>query len=56
MLVQLRRLATDDRGADMIEYGLIAAIISIAALVGLMAIGPIVGQLWDQIATAIQQV
>jgi len=56
MFVHLRRLAADDRGADMMEYGLIAAIISIAALVALMAIGPIVGQLWDQIAGAMQQV
>jgi Flp pilus assembly pilin Flp len=56
MFVQLRRLAADDRGADMIEYGLIAAIISIAALVALMAISPIIGQLWDQVAAAMQQV
>ena len=55
MFVHLRRLAADDRGADMMEYGLIAAIISIAALVALMAISPIIGRLWNLVATAMQQ-
>jgi Flp pilus assembly pilin Flp len=55
MLAHIRRLAADDRGGDMMEYGLIAAIISIAALVALMAISPIIGRLWDLVATAMQQ-
>ncbi|MGE5548074.1 MAG: Flp family type IVb pilin [Solirubrobacterales bacterium] len=33
------RLAKDENGATAIEYGLIAALISVAAIVGMKAIG-----------------
>ncbi len=56
MLTHLRRLIANDEGADMMEYGLIAALISIAALIALMAISPIIGRLWDIVSTAMQQV
>lgn len=35
-----RRLLTDDRGQDLIEYGLLAAIIGIAGSLVLPQIGP----------------
>ncbi len=35
MLILLRRLIKDDRGATAIEYGLIAALIAVGALVAI---------------------
>jgi Flp pilus assembly pilin Flp len=37
---RFRRLLTDDRGQDLIEYGLLAAIIGIAGSLVLPQIGP----------------
>ena len=46
------RFLTDDRGQDTVEYGLLAAFISIAALLAIKAIGPLVEVLYQRIATA----
>ena len=43
----------DDGGEDSIEYGLLAAFISIAAVVTLRAIGPLVAAMWGGIRDAI---
>lgn len=46
------RFLTDDEGQDTVEYGLLAAFISIAALLAIKAIGPLVEVLYQRIATA----
>ena len=50
----LRRLRTDQKGATAIEYGLIAALIVIAMMGGLRAMGGGAGGLWSNIAQAVQ--
>ncbi len=49
----LRRLRKDNRGATAIEYGLIAAIISIAGVVSFIAMGDSLNRIFDTISTAI---
>lgn len=49
----LRRLRKEDRGATAIEYGLIAAIISIAGVVSFIAMGDSLNRIFDTISTAI---
>jgi len=49
----LRRLRKDDRGATAIEYGLIAAIISIAGVVSFIAMGDSLNRIFETISTAI---
>lgn len=48
-----RRLRKDNRGAMAIEYGLIAAIISIAGVVSFIAMGDSLNRIFDTISTAI---
>ena len=50
----LRRLRTDQKGATAIEYGLIAALIVIAMMGGLRAMGGGAGGMWSNIAQAVQ--
>jgi pilus assembly protein Flp/PilA len=48
----LRRLLAGDGGATAIEYGLIAALIAVAAIGGMTTIGGGVGGMWgDVLAT-----
>lgn len=49
----LRRLRKDDRGATAIEYGLIAAIISIAGVVSFISMGDSLNRIFDTISSAI---
>ena len=46
----LRRLLADDRGATAIEYGLIAALIVIAMMGGLAALGGGAGGMWTDLS------
>ncbi|MCK4858009.1 MAG: Flp family type IVb pilin [candidate division Zixibacteria bacterium] len=48
----LRRLLHTEEGQDLIEYGLLAAFISIAALAAVKAIGPLVVVLYEAVVTA----
>ena len=45
----LRRLPADEAGATAIEYGLIAALIAIACLGGLSALGGGAGGMWTEL-------
>jgi pilus assembly protein Flp/PilA len=49
----LRRLLADRLGATAIEYGLIAALIAIAAVGGMNALGGGVGGMWSDLDTDI---
>jgi len=39
MILKLRKLLTNESGATAIEYGLIAALVSVAAVVALQSLG-----------------
>jgi pilus assembly protein Flp/PilA len=43
-------LVRDERGATAIEYGLIAALMAVAALAGMSALGGGVGSSWSNTA------
>lgn len=47
------KLLGDDGGEDLIEYGLLAAFVAIAAVVTLRAIAPLVEAMWGIIRDAI---
>ena len=51
----LRRLLSDQRGATAIEYGLIAALIVVAMIGGLSALGGGAGGMWTRIKDAVLQ-
>jgi Flp pilus assembly pilin Flp len=46
------RILIDDQGQDTVEYGLLAAFISIAALLTIKGIGPLVESLYQDVAKA----
>lgn len=47
---RLRSFAQDERGATAIEYGLIAALVAVAMLAGLRALGSGNSGSWDSTA------
>ena len=47
------RLFKDESGATMIEYGLIAALISVAAIVSLTAMGGSLQTMFNTVSTAL---
>ena len=50
----LRRLPNDQKGATAIEYGLIAALIIIAMMGGLRALGGGAGGMWSNVSQEFQ--
>ena len=46
----LRRLGADQRGATAVEYGLICALIVVAAIGGIQSLGGGVGGKWGNLA------
>jgi Flp pilus assembly pilin Flp len=54
MTSRVLQLLRNDRGNDMIEYGLVCSLISIAAVLVLQALAPIVLGFWNEILAAIQ--
>ncbi len=51
---RLQRLLADERGQDIVEYGVLAAFISVAAVATIRTIGPLVAALWTGIIAALQ--
>ena len=49
----LRRLFADRRGATAVEYGLIAALIVIAMIGGLSALGGGAGGMWSDLSNKV---
>ena len=49
----LKRLFRDERGQDMIEYGILAAFISVVAVIAIKAIGPLVNALYVLVQAAL---
>ena len=50
----LRRLRSDKRGATAIEYGLIAALIVVAMMGGLSALGGGAGGMWTKLKNHVE--
>lgn len=48
-----RRFLREDKGQDMVEYGLLAAFISIVAIAALQAIGPLVNAVYTAVQNAL---
>ncbi len=53
MLTNLMLFLKDDSGATAIEYGLIAALVSVAAIGALTAMGDSLSTLFDTVSTAL---
>jgi Flp pilus assembly pilin Flp len=49
----LKRIFRQEEGQDIIEYGLLAAFISVVALVAIKALAPIIVPLYEAVVTAI---
>ena len=50
----LRRLLADQGGATAIEYGLIVALIAVAAIGGISAFGGGAGGMWTDLSSEVQ--
>lgn len=53
MIRFIKKFVRQDEGATMIEYGLLAALVSIAALSALQVLGPALQTIFNNVATAI---
>lgn len=52
-MTAIRRFLQDESGATAIEYGLIAALISIAVITGALTVGGSLGDLYSMIQTKV---
>ena len=50
----LRRALADQAGATAVEYGLIAALICVAAIGGISSLGGGAGGMWGDLSTTVQ--
>ncbi len=50
---EIRRFASDESGATAIEYGLIAALMAVACVVVLEAIGASLSQIFDAVTNSL---
>jgi Flp pilus assembly pilin Flp len=49
----LKRFFKDERGQDIMEYGILAAFISIVALATIKLIGPLIAPLYESVKSAL---
>lgn len=49
-----KKLVRDEQGATAIEYGLIAALIAVAAIVGMQALGDSLDTTFNGVSTTLQ--
>jgi pilus assembly protein Flp/PilA len=54
MRIFIRRLARSERGATAIEYGLIAALIAVAAITAMQGLGSSLNSTFTNVSTAMQ--
>lgn len=50
LLMMIDRLRQDERGASMVEYGLLVALIALVAIAGVTALGTKLSKLFSDIA------
>ncbi|WP_029936226.1 Flp family type IVb pilin [Sphingomonas sp. UNC305MFCol5.2] len=48
------RLIRDSKAATAIEYGLICALIVLAIMAALLALGTVTSEMWDNVSTKVQ--
>ena len=53
MFTTIRKLYADESGATTIEYGLIAALVSVAGIVALQAMGTNLSAMFGTVSTAL---
>jgi len=53
MKALLRNLVVREEGQDLVEYALLAALLSIVSIAALQILGPTIANVWTQINTAI---
>lgn len=53
-MTKLKQFMIEEDGATAIEYGLIVALVSLAVIVGLNALGPVLGETFTFIATEVE--
>ena len=56
MFTTLIAFANDDSGATAIEYGLIAALVSVAAITALQSLGTSLSGMFDHVSSTVQEV
>ena len=56
MLHALRKFLTDDSGATAIEYGLIAALVSVASIAALQAMGNSLSDMFNTVSNELTSV
>jgi len=54
MLSFIKSLARDESGATAIEYGLIAALVAIAAMAGMRLLGTELNAIFNRVGTTLQ--
>jgi Flp pilus assembly pilin Flp len=52
----LHNLLVREEGQDLVEYALLAALLSIVSIVALQALGPVIANVWTRIQAAIESV
>lgn len=52
----LRHVLTDESGATAIEYGLMASLVSIAALVAFFSMGSSIQEIYGEVANRLEEV
>ena len=50
----LRKIAEDRKGATVVEYGLILALIFLAMMVGVIAVGQTTAGMWNNVSEAVR--
>lgn len=53
MLANFVKFAKDESGATMIEYGLIAALVAVAAIVALQSLGTSISNIFTAVSTKV---
>ena len=51
MMIKLLKMVRDDRGATAIEYGLIAALIAVAAITAMSSLGGKIGTTFNNVTS-----
>ena len=56
MNVQLLKLLTEEEGQDLIEYALLAALLSLVSFAALTNLGPVISNVWPRFTTILSSV
>jgi Flp pilus assembly pilin Flp len=56
VLIAVEHLVRDDRGQDLLEYGLLATLIALAAIAAVGLVGTTTNTLWSSIDTFVRAI